>query len=447
MSRAWMRWLPAAAVPAVIAAGVLAGSIPVWAGDPLPEKTPAQVLALWTEHGTQQFSGTLEQASELGLPELPATGPTSGPASAGGAASIAELLTGQHTARVYVDGTAKVRIQVVDRLAERDVIRRDSDLWFYSSRDNTAAHLTLPAIARDLPKSQPQTPAYPTPEALASRLLAKVDGSTAVTVGPDVEVAGRTAYNLVLEPRTQGTLLGKAAIAVDGKTGMPLRVSVTARGQSEPAFQVGFTSLSLEVPDDSLFSFVPPPGATVKELQLPPVPMWPVTPMLPPAPGVPGVIPGFPGSPGVTPDQPSVTPPSEAKPPEITAPDSKPPDSTAPETVPPDSTPPEATAPEPPETRESLPPTLTRPVPAWPSITGSGWETVIGFQAGQAGQGSVLSESLLNDPFLSQAAVVVPGGRLLSTALVNVLFTDDGRIFIGMVPPERLQAAAGAVAP
>ncbi len=446
-----MRWLPAAAVPAVIAAGVLAGSIPVWAGDPLPEKTPAQVIALWTEHGTQQFSGTLEQTSELGLPELPATGPTSGPASAGGAASIAELLTGKHTARVYVDGTAKVRIQVVDRLAERDVIRRDSELWFYSSKDNTAAHLTLPAFARDLPKSQPETPAYPTPEALASRLLAAVDSSTAVSLGPAVEVAGRTAYNLVLEPRTQGTLLGKAAIAVDGETGMPLRVSVTARGQSEPAFQAGFTTLSLEAPDDSLFSFVPPPGATVKELQLPPVPMWPVTP------GVPGVMPGFPGSPGVTPDKPSLTPPSttkppatepfETKPPEATPPETTPSEATPPESIFPETTPPESTSPEPPEARETLPPALTRPAPALPSITGSGWETVIGFQAAPGGQGSVLGESLLNDPFLSQAAVVVPGGRLLSTALVNVLFTDDGRIFIGMVPPERLQAAAGAVAP
>jgi outer membrane lipoprotein-sorting protein len=446
MSRAWMRWLPAAAVPAVIAAGVLAGSIPVWAGDPLPEKTPAQVIALWTEHGTHQFSGTLEQTSELGLPELPATGPTSGPASAGGAASIAELLTGKHTARVYVDGTAKVRIQVVDRLAERDVIRRDSELWFYNSRDNTAAHLTVPAFARDLPKSQPETPAYPTPEALASRLLAAVDNSTALTVGPAVEVAGRTAYNLVLEPRTQGTLLGKAAIAVDGETGMPLRVSVTARGHSEPAFQAGFTSLSLEVPDDSLFSFVPPPGATVKELQLPSAPMLPVTP------GVPGVMPGFPGSPGVTPDKPSLTPPAATKPPATEPFETKPPEATPPETkfpesTPPESTPPESSSPESPEAREALPPALTRPAPALPSITGSGWETVIGFPAAPGGQGSVLGESLLNDPFLSQAAVVVPGGRLLSTALVNVLFTDDGRIFIGMVPPERLQAAAGAVAP
>lgn len=428
MNRAWLQWLPAAAVPAVIAAGVLAGSIPVWARDPLPEKTPAQVIALWTEHGTHSFSGTLEQTSELGLPELPAAGPTSGPASAGGAASIAELLTGKHTARVYMDGTTKVRIQLVDRLAERDVIRRDSELWFYSSRDNTAAHLTLPALASDLPRSQPETPAYPTPEAMASRLLALADPSTEVTVGPDIEVAGRSAYNLLIEPRTQGTLVGRAEIAVDGETGLPLRVTVTARDQAEPAFQAGFTSLSLEAPADTLFSFVPPPGATVKELQLPlpGTPPWPMTP-------------GYPGSPGaVIPPDPGTTDPA---PPEQGTIYPVPPDKIPADLVPPD-----------PGTTEQVPPEVTPDKPAWhrpdtprPSVTGTGWETVIGFPAPSAGQGS-MPESLLEDPFIAQATVVVPGGRLLSTALVNVLITDDGRIFVGMVPPERLQAAAGSVA-
>jgi outer membrane lipoprotein-sorting protein len=440
MNRAWVRWLPAAAVPAVIAAGVLAGTIPVWARDPLPERTPAQVLALWTEHGTHTFSGTLEQTSELGLPELPATGPTSGPASAGGIASIAELLTGQHTARVYMDGTARVRIQLVDRLAERDVIRRDNELWFYSSRDNTAAHLTLPAFARDLPRSQPQTPAHPTPEALASRLLAAADPSTEVTAGPDIEVAGRSAYNLMIVPRTQGTLVGRASIAVDGETGLPLRVTVTARGQSEPAFQAGFTSVSFEAPADALFSFVPPPGATVKELQLP-LPgagPWPMTPGFPGA-----VIPPDPGTtdPGTT--DPNTTSPSTAEPvPDRGSIEPVPPDHgiTVPVPVPPGTTPERAPEPLPDK------PSWHRPGTPKPSVTGSGWETVIGFPAPSAGQGSMLSESLLKDPFFSQAAVVVPGGRLLSTTLLNVLITDDGRIFVGMVPLERLQAAAAGAA-
>ncbi|TAP43510.1 hypothetical protein [Arthrobacter sp. S39] len=438
MSRAWLRWMPAVAVPAVIAAGVLAGSIPARAGNPLPEKTPAQVLVMLGGHTISTLSGTVEQTSELGLPELPSTAPSSGPASAGGAASIAELLTGQHTARVFIDGPSKARVQVVDRLAERDVIRRDTELWFYSSRDNSAAHLTLPSFARDLPLAEPpkapmppdQAPApmpglpkpelrapdlplppvpapdmpipvpvpmpeysVPTPEDIATRLLAAVDSSTQVTVGPDVEVAGRAAYNLLLEPRTQGTLVGRVAIAVDGETGLPLRVTVTARDQAEPAFQIGFTSLSLAKPDDSLFTFAPPPGATVKELQLPGARPWPVTS-------------GFPGSPGMV-----VTPDAAAA-----------------------------------EIYSRTGPSHMMPAMARPSVTGTGWETVLGFPAAPAGQGSALSESLLKDPFLAQAAVVVPGGRLLSTTLVNVLITDDGRIFVGMVPAERLQAAAGAVA-
>ena len=76
-------------------------------------------------------------------------------------------------------------------------------------------------------------------------------------------------------------------------------------------------------------------------------------------------------------------------------------------------------------------------------MTGKGWETVVGFPAATGGQGAQQAEALLKDPLLSQAAVVVPGGRLLSTSLVNVLLTDDGRIFVGMVPADRLQAAAG----
>ncbi len=392
--RAWLRWLPAMTVPAVIAAGVLAGTIPARAGDPLPEKSPAEVLALLGQHKVSTFSGTVEQTSDLGLPELPSAGPTSGPASAGGAASLFELLSGEHTARVYMDGKTKIRVQMVDRLAERDIVRRDNDVWFYSSKDNSTAHLTLPAFASDLPLYVPPTagpqdpnvsqaePDKPgdmhthTPADIAGQLLVKVEPSTAVSVGEDVDVAGRTAYNLVLEPRTDATLVGKVAIAVDGETGMPLSVQVTARGAASPSFRAGFTSLSLDAPEDSLFSFAPPPGSSVKELQFRAPDRWPLNFRAP------GMI---------------ITPEHLA---------------------------------------------ALRQHPARPTVTGTGWETVVGIPAAAAG--GTLVDSLLRDPLLSQAAVAVPGGRLLSTTLMNVLVTDDGRIFAGMVPPDRLQAAASA---
>ena len=75
MTSKWLRWMPAVAVPAVIAAGVLAGSVPASARDPLPEKTPAQVLAMVGQHSTKALSGTLELTSELGLPDVPQIGP------------------------------------------------------------------------------------------------------------------------------------------------------------------------------------------------------------------------------------------------------------------------------------------------------------------------------------------------------------------------------------
>ncbi len=389
--RNWPRWLPALAAPVVIAAAALAGTLPANAGDPLPQKTPAEVLALAAAHHTQAFSGTIEQSSDLGLPALPSTGASSDPASAGGAASVVEFLSGQHTARVYMDGATKARIQVVDRLAERDIVRRDSDVWFYSSKDNSAAHLTLPAHAADLPLAAPPAqgedsaaPAQsgspsesmmPTPEDLARQLLEKVDPTTAVTVGADVEVTGRAAYNLLLEPRSEATLVGQVAIAVDGETGMPLAVQVTARGARTPAFRLGFTALSLGTPDDSLFTFSPPPGSTVKELQVP-------------DPGHRTFGDHAPGGHNFG------DPAGDGKGFEH------------------------------------------------PSVTGQGWETILRLPAAAAGAPD--ANSFLADPMLAQAAVVVPGGRLVSTALLNVLITDDGRVFAGMVPPDRLQAAASA---
>ena len=359
MTRKWLRWLPAVAVPAVIAAGALSGSLPASAGDPLPSKTPEQVLQLIAQHREPALSGTFEQSSELGLPELPKTGAGTDSSST----AWLELLTGPHTARVYRDGPDNARIQVMDRLAERNAVRHGNEVWFYNSKDNTASHLQIPADVADRDDRHgagKETTA--TPDQLAAMLLAKIDPSTDVTVGADVQVAGRPAYNLVLTPKSEATLLASIAVAVDGQTGLPLGVEIKARGQSDPAFRVAYTSLNLAAPDASVFTFTPPPGATVKEI---PVPQHKH------------------GK-----DPANATPPA--------AKDS---------------------------TRR-------------PAVTGSGWDSVVEFPAGTASPASDATA------LLQQATVPVQGGRLLSTALVNVLVLDDGRILAGSVPPERLQAAA-----
>ncbi len=178
---------------------------------------------------------------------------------------------------------------------------------------------------------------------------------------------GRAAYNLLLEPRAADTLVGRIAIAVDGETGLPLSVQVTARGAATPAFRSGFTALALGAPDDSLFTFVPPAGSSVREI-------------VPPAPGLSHDV----GD--------SETPPSGPR----------------------------------------------------PAVAGSGWTSVLAVPAPAAGGTGAGANALLADPLLSQAAVDVPGGKLLSTPLFTVLVMADGRLLAGLVPGERLQAAAAA---
>ncbi|MGN7250856.1 LolA family protein [Arthrobacter sp. SAFR-014] len=388
MTAIWLRWTPAVAVPAVIAAGVLAGSLPASARDPLPEKTPAQVLAMIGQHQAKSFSGTVEQSSELGLPDVPQVGPSSG----AGTGSLAELLTGPHSARVYVDGPTKARIQVMDRMAERDAVRQGNELWLYNSKDNTATHVTLPAGATKESRSHDMPAGVATPEELAAKMLEKLDG-TDVAVAEDTEVAGRAAYNLVLTPRSDVTLVGSVAVAVDGENGLPLSVEVRARGQQEPAFRTAFSSLTLGAPDAALFNFAPPPGASVKELAVPAKPS---------------------GTKGQA-DKNRAHKDLAGKDAADRSTDNK---------------------------------NLRGHVP---TVTGSGWERIVGIPAPSASAPSQSRESgkqsadrLLNDPLLRQATVTVPGGRAISTSLVNVLLTDDGRTFVGSMPLERLQAAAAA---
>jgi hypothetical protein len=48
----------------------------------------------------------------------------------------------------------------------------------------------------------------------------------------------------------------------------------------------------------------------------------------------------------------------------------------------------------------------------------------------------------LDDPLVGELTQQVDGGRALSTSLVSVLVTADGRVLAGAVPVSALQSAA-----
>ncbi|WP_022885109.1 LolA family protein [Glaciibacter superstes] len=383
-SRNWLRWLPAAVVPAVIAVGVIVLPSQAGAAVDLPDKSPEEILQLVGESSVDALSGTLSQSSNLGLPELP----SGGSSATAGVASMLGLLTGSHSTRVFLDGPSKLRLQVLDDLAERDLIRNGNDVWLYDSSENAATRVTIPD--RDVddgvpPSPSPEAPspeshspeAYgtgsvQTPAQLAEKFLGEIDSSTVVTVGTDDRVAGREVYTLVLTPRSDDTLVGSVSMAVDAATGLPLRVAVQARGETEPAFELGFTELSLDTPGAELFAFTPPPGATVEEQELP------------------------------AHDDLAHENPAH-----------------------------ENSAHDPAGTSGEQ--SMHQPV-----VSGTGWASVIELAAG------TVSGELAASPLLTQLGQAVNGGMLLSSSLVNVLVTDDGRVFAGAVAADQLQAAATA---
>jgi outer membrane lipoprotein-sorting protein len=96
-------------------------------------------------------------------------------------------------------------------------------------------------------------------------------------------------------------------------------------------------------------------------------------------------------------------------------------------------------------TEEQLPEHKTRTLPKpeampradRPTVIGEGWETVL------------VAKADTSDPTLQQLlanARTVQGswgsGKVLTSRMVSALFTDDGRIIIGLVPPEVLESAA-----
>lgn len=254
------RWLVPAGLVAALAVAVVGRPIVAGAAPSLPERTAAQLLASIATTGQQPFSGTIVETAALGLPALPnvaGAGPT----------SLTSLVSGSHTARVWYDGPDHIRFALLGSLAETDVVRNQRDLWIWDSAANTVQHTQLPAETKHSASATPSpiASALPsTPADAAAQALAAIDPSTRVTVDGTDRVAGRPVYQLVLDPRDTRSLVASVRIAVDAKTWLPLRVQVYAKGYVAPAFETGFTSVSISKPSSAEFRFTPPPGSTTK---------------------------------------------------------------------------------------------------------------------------------------------------------------------------------------
>jgi len=299
MKRNILRWIPAVMAPVLVAASAVGFSVSANAAIDLPDKSASQILQLINTNPDLAFSGRVVKKAALGLPPMNIMPDISQAsidqmaksmpkemmdflpkASAQGELALAlEFFAGVHTANIYVDGVNKARLQVLDLISERNFIRNGADLWFYDASKALVQHSVIDPAQEEQAKkdglalfnaNSAKLPFDATsPAAVADYFLSQAGKDTVFTVGKDAKIAGRGVYQITGAPRNAGSLVASVTISVDAATGLPLAVVVKAVGESTPAFEVAFESITFAKPAASNFNFVVPAGSKVEEVPVP----------------------------------------------------------------------------------------------------------------------------------------------------------------------------------
>ncbi|MQA04662.1 MAG: hypothetical protein GEV07_18740 [Streptosporangiales bacterium] len=245
-----LRWtIPVGIAAAAVAASAVVPALTAGADAALPAVSAQQLLSRTLASDVDTFSGTVRTEADLGIPALPQSVRSS---------DLSSLLTGTGTMRVAKSGADKQRLSVLGSNSERTYLRDGRTAWMYDSAERKAVRTTLPQ--RDDRQRHEQA----SPDQAAKRILAELGDDSDVSVGRAGEVAGRDAYELVVEPKSAESLVGSVQVSIDAKTWMPLGLTVLPDGSADPAIDVAFSELSYAEPAADTFEFDPPKGTKVE---------------------------------------------------------------------------------------------------------------------------------------------------------------------------------------
>jgi outer membrane lipoprotein-sorting protein len=168
--------------------------------------------------------------------------------------------SGPRTARVWRGGPDRLRVELQGENGDRILVRNGDRVSIYDGASNTLKTgekpEAAPSGADGLPGASPEE---------FDKLLARIAPSSKLETGTPVEVAGRWAYPLTLEPRDKGaTLVERAEALVDAETFVPLLFELYAEGRPEPVARYEAQDFQVGPVTDARFEFETPPGAKVE---------------------------------------------------------------------------------------------------------------------------------------------------------------------------------------
>lgn len=431
MSSKMKKWIPAVVAPATVVALSIAVPMQANAEIDLPDKSASEILQMMNAEPDMSFSGRVTKVSNLGLPpignmpnvsesmveEMEENMPEGMQefiprvTESNVVTDLLEIISGTHEARIYVDGPDKLRVQILDPMSERSITVNGDTVWFYDDDKLAAQYMTMDINKEELEAKAEEFEAENSeeieqriaelpfdlnnPAEVADYVLEEASEYSAITVGVDQNVAGRAAYELIATPLAAETTVDYVSVAIDAETGMALNVKIMAKGQVEPAMQIGFTSIDYSTPDASIFEFNPSSDVTVTEMEMPEE--FTID--------------------GETYTKEELEAEFEAKKAEYAA--DKPTE----------------------EEMQAEYEALKAEYEAMenkPEFYENGWASVVEMTLGDE-----MPVEMFESELFSDMTEQVDGGQVISTPLVNVLITDDGRVLAGAVTTDYLLEIAG----
>ena len=102
-----------------------------------------------------------------------------------------------------------------------------------------------------------------------SSALAKLAQHTNVSEASPEVAAGQPAYTVSVSPKANGGLFGDAQLTWAAANGVPLRLAITAKGDSSPVLELKVTDISFGSVASSDVAIPPPAGAKIVDLGAP----------------------------------------------------------------------------------------------------------------------------------------------------------------------------------
>jgi hypothetical protein len=229
-----------AATASLVAAPAVVDRLPVRADAVVPRALVERVVA----SEAVAYSGYAESASAIGLPDVPQVG------------RLVDLLGETSRLRVWYRSPAEWRVDNLTRVGEQGTYAAGTSTWLWDSGERRAIRVVGEPRVR-LPRAADLLP----PE-LGRRLAGLVTPEDRVSSIGARRVAGRGVPGVRIEPGGT-TNVRRVDLWADPRTGLALRVEVTAKGQDRPVVQTSFLDLTVGDPGAERVAFELPADSGV----------------------------------------------------------------------------------------------------------------------------------------------------------------------------------------